>query len=60
MSKVVLPAEEVAEMMELLRKQATPAGLTPEAEARLKTIATMLHIATGGGFSLTLDGDVVA
>jgi hypothetical protein len=57
---VALPAEESSQIMALLRKKATPAGLTPEDEARLKALATMLHVASGGAFSLTLDGDIVA
>ena len=53
---MAMPKAKVKRMMALLRQPTRP----PAEDAELKVLATMMHVASGGAFSLTLDGDIVA
>ena len=53
---MAMPKAKVKRMMALLRQPTR----TPAEDAELKVLATMLHVASGGAVTVTLDGDIVA
>ena len=50
---MAMPKAKVKRMMALLRQPTR----TPAEDAELKVLATMMHVASGGAFSLTLAGE---
>ena len=48
------PREHVERMRDLLLKD----DRTAQEDAELKVLATMLHVHSGGKFSIVLDGDI--
>ena len=52
--RAAFPREHVERMRDLLLK----GDRTDQEDAELKVLATMLHVHSGGKFSIVLDGDI--
>jgi thiamine biosynthesis lipoprotein ApbE len=54
-TRAKFPSEHVARIKQLMRTNVRTKAETAE----LRTLATMLHVHSGGAFNLTIDGDCV-